>query len=92
MNRYKVGATVVLSLTVTDPDTAQLVDPDTVTATVRRPDGMTSAPTVSHPSVGVYRVSVVADAEGPWRYRFVGTGAYAGVAEGAFIIDHSEFD
>lgn len=62
-----IGDTVSLSLTITHPLTGALVDPDTVTIAVARPDGSAAAPDVIlNPSTGVYQSAVTVDAAGTW--------------------------
>ncbi len=71
-------------------------DPTTITATVRKPNGTTTAyvygtdawPTRS--SAGIYVVDIVGNASGIWRVRFEGTGAAQTAVERMFVIDQSE--
>ncbi|MGE5830144.1 MAG: hypothetical protein ACM30G_17550 [Micromonosporaceae bacterium] len=58
----------------------------TVAVAVTKPDGtlVTPAPTVSHPSTGVYTANVTVDTAGPWTYVWTMSGAVVDVAAGGF--------
>lgn len=83
---------IELTATFSDPDTGELVDPDTVDLTVRKPDKSTVTPTVDHISLGVFRATVTpADDEyGRWHYRFHGTGDVQAAQERYFVVRKSE--
>jgi hypothetical protein len=74
-NTYPQGKTVHLSTTIRNEAGAP-VDPSTITATVRAPDGTEttySGGQVTRDSLGVYHVDVVLSQAGPWVYRFDST-------------------
>lgn len=84
-NVYDVGDIARISIPFTDDD-GNPADPDTVTATVRKPDGTTTAYTVTpgeieHDDVGEYHLDVQLDQEGDWTYRAAGTGAITDAGE-----------
>lgn len=49
-------------------------DPDTLTVTLRRPDGTTATLTPDHPTTGEYRVTVIGNQPGRWVCEARGTG------------------
>jgi hypothetical protein len=67
-----------------------LTDPTGVTATVRKPDGTTTAyaypATIVKDGVGLYHLDVTVDQSGEWTYKFVGTGTAADVGPGIFYV------
>ncbi len=76
-----------------------LTDPDTVTLKLKSPSGTTTtytySATVAKVSTGIYRKDIgptILNAPGLWWYRWIGTGAAAGVAETAIKIMPSEID
>lgn len=77
---YDVGDVAELTGTFTHPTTGQPVDPDTVTCTVRKPDGTTVKPGVSG-SAGVYTANQALDQHGTWWYAFDGSGAHQASGE-----------
>jgi hypothetical protein len=81
-NYYEIGEPVVLEATFGQP-------PNTVVATVVKPDGTASTPTVDSSRAPIYTVTVVATDAGTWGYRFEGSGGYTGVEEGYFVVQPS---
>ena len=69
MNSYLVGQTVVLSTTVRNV-LNQLVNPTTVTCTVKRPDGTTTNVILDNPTVGNYEGNLTVTQNGMHYYRF----------------------
>ncbi len=63
--------------------------PTTVVLTVLKPNGTTSTPAVTTPSLGRYEATVAIDQSGTWTYRWVGTGAVAAAEEGSFYVRRS---
>lgn len=65
-----------------------LTDPTAATCTVRKPDGTTSTPSVTHPSTGVYQAKVTpaVGEQGDWQYRFDGTGAAKAGGRKMFVV------
>jgi hypothetical protein len=70
---YVLGQRATLRTTVTDP-AGQLSDA-TVALAVTAPDGTVSAPTVTHPSTGVYTADVTFTQPGDWLVVWTTTGA-----------------
>lgn len=66
-----VGQSVVLQATFTDTD-GNLVDPSSVTLTIEAPDGTTTTPVPTNPSVGVYQHTLDLDEAGDFDYRWEG--------------------
>jgi hypothetical protein len=68
----------------------ELVDPDSVAATVRDPAGMVTTLEVGtgleRVSVGTYSFTIDITASGTWFYRLAGSGAHQAAAEGAFRV------
>ncbi len=84
MNQYLVGTRVLLAGLFTDAN-GNAIDPTTVAAKIRTPDGVVSDLTVQRDGVGAYSVPFTTAAVGLHQYRFVGTGAAAAANEGAFL-------
>lgn len=79
MSNYAYGQTARLEATFRDEDD-NVADPTTVTLWVENPSGTETSytyagATVSKESTGVYYKNFRWDAEGTWRYRWIGTGA-----------------
>lgn len=94
---YIEGASVELPITFTVTATGELVDPTTITLTLRAPDGTITTYTypsaqIVRDSLGTYRGIVVPNDDGEWLYEWVSTGAGAGVASGAFEVTQSISD
>jgi len=92
---YWEGATVRLSATFKVSGT--LTDPTTVTLKTLNPSGTTATYTlgdseITKDSTGTYHKDVEASVVGTWVYRWIGTGAAAGVDEAAFIVTASAID
>ena len=70
--QWLVGATVVLTVTVTDPDSSELTDPDTIVVSSLRigTTEITPVPTPTQVSTGVYRVSIDTDGFTPGTYHW----------------------
>lgn len=86
---YKVGQTVLIKAYFRDVD-ENLVDPDTVTITVRAPDGTLTNPPNTNPSVGEYHTAQLLDQAGIWRWRWEGqTGSSMAISEGSVCADKS---
>lgn len=87
MNRYLKGQQVQIqnSITVAGAQT----DSGTQTATVRKADGTTVMPAVTHAGLGVY-TAVVDTSSGPqgvWQYLFSGVAPAQGAEEGEFWVE-----
>jgi hypothetical protein len=97
MNQYDVGDRIRASVVFTNTTTGADADPTTVTASVRRPDGVTLSYIVTSgeivkDSTGHYHLDIDASAEGHWYYRFTGTGAVVAASpDGSFFIRDSVF-
>lgn len=87
-NTYDKGQAVRCECTF-DVD-GTLIDPTSVTAKVKAPDGTETTPTVTNPSTGVYRAEVTADQSGTWYYRFESTGGVS-AEERFFLVSESQF-
>lgn len=83
---HDVGDDVTITTTVTDVDGA-LVNTSSMVIAVTDPLGaaVSPAPTVTNPSVGIYRATVTADSAGEWDYVWTSTGP-AGVEHGSFLV------
>lgn len=85
MGPYPLGTQVTLFFQFTDDGTP--ADPDTVTFTVERPNGVTETfvagvdSEVTNPSVGYYECLYVGPIAGTYNYKIVGTGTVAAVSE-----------
>jgi uncharacterized protein YfaS (alpha-2-macroglobulin family) len=79
---------IELTAVFRDPDTEELLDPATVTLTVRKPDDSTLTPSVANISPGTYRATVQPDEDehGRWRYRWRGTGDVQATQERYFVV------
>ncbi len=84
MTTYDLGDGVNLEHEVRNRDD-QLTDASVV-LTLTAPDGTATTPAVTHAATGVYQVTVVPDATGPWIYRWQVTGAVTDVAYGNFTV------
>jgi hypothetical protein len=90
---YDVGDSVKLTARFTDDDGAA-ADPDGITATVRSPSGVETDYTIAsftHPALGTYELTVVADESGTWTWRIAGSGAVTAASEGQFYVTPSSF-
>lgn len=91
---FFVGQGVRLTATFTADDGVTLLDPTTVTFSVKSPSGVTTTLTggqVTRVSAGVYQVDVVGSEAGSWYYRAAGTGSAQAAYEGAFRVSSSKF-
>lgn len=89
INTYAVNDTVTLTETFTVSGVA--TDPDTVTLTVRAPNGAETVYTYSgggltRVTTGIYQKNVVPTATGLWSYEWKGTGAAPGVRQAQFEV------
>lgn len=90
MNLYDIAETVHLTATFKHPVTKKLVDPETVTCTVRPPsatkeeDNLT--PTVKKVSTGIYEAEVEADESGRWYFAFDSSGGFKAAEEKSFTV------
>lgn len=50
-------------------------DPDTITLAITSPTNVTTAPTPTRVSAGVYRADITCNEDGTWTYEWTGTGA-----------------
>ena len=87
---YDVGDRLQLECEFRD-STDILVNPGTVTASVKKPDGTTASLSTTNPSTGVFRALVTLDQEGKWYYRFVGTSPVEQASERWFEVRDSAF-
>lgn len=95
-NTYDIGDKVKLRVEFTDVDTGDFVDPTTVTAKVKDPLGTVTLYIVTggqivRDELGKFSLEIEPAKEGPWSYRFEGTGANKGAAESTFTVRASEF-
>jgi hypothetical protein len=100
MARYPLGQPITLPTTVRDTATGALVDPTTLTATIRKPDG-TDLPAYTYnpgavvrDALGTFHLDVPAGdltADGHYKYKWVSTGPGAGVGVGSFDM-HDPFE
>ncbi|MGH3878063.1 MAG: hypothetical protein ACRDSK_13620 [Actinophytocola sp.] len=58
----------------------------TVAITVTDPDGLTSTPAISNPSVGLYKAVFTGSKVGKWRWKWTASGAASGVEHGYAIV------
>jgi len=79
---YDVGDSVLLTYTLVDADG----DPTagTVACTLTLPDGTTSSPTVTNPTLGTYTTTVEVTQAGLWLWLFEATGAATDTEDGSF--------
>ena len=71
-------------------DQAKTIPADaTVELSVKKPDGTSLTPDVDHVETGVYSAVVDIDQYGPWRYRWVATGALKAAEEGTIQVRKS---
>lgn len=75
----------------------ELTDPDEVVIDIRNPVGdidtfLDTSPEMEHPGDGVFRVVVIPDLPGRWRYRVKGTGAASAIDESEFRVVRSDFE
>lgn len=59
-----VGSSVITRITVTDPETGQATDADSVDLIVQDPGGNETSETPTHPSTGVYQFPIDLDEPG----------------------------
>lgn len=89
MNTYTIGDLVRLTGTFTDLS-GNLSDPTTSVLTVKDPDGVvTSYPSLTHPSTGIYYFDLPVSDSGVYYYRYSGTGAVVAAGETQFQVSES---
>lgn len=93
MNNYMVGQLIRLTGVFKNASNVA-ADPDTVACKVRNPAGTITSHSPTKSSTGnyYYDLTIPADGEGEWRYRFEGTGAITAADEDAFFVRDSSFD
>lgn len=86
--QFIAGKTVRVSITITDPDTGEGIDPASVTVAVTR-DGATITPApnvINDPGTGAYHADIdTSPGPGLWRVRVDVTGP-ADAAETYFVV------
>lgn len=90
MRGYEFGGTIPLRYEVRNAD-GELAAA-AVVLTVTSPAGVVSTPPVTATSLGIYDAVVTGNAYGPWRYKWVASGAVADVDSGQFYVADSERD
>lgn len=83
---YDVGDVVHLINNWVLADLVTHVDAGAMVLTVKAPDGTLTTPVVNHPAVGVYNADVPVTMAGPYKYRWLGTGANAGMEDGMLTV------
>ena len=86
-DEYDIGDVFDLRRTILDSD-GVLADPDTVTFTLRKPDGVLSTLPVTHVSPGVYQVTIDPDQAGVWWFGWATTGDPKLYDEDSFTVRH----
>lgn len=89
---YEIGDGVRLACTFTNATNGALVDPTTVTLSLRLPDGTTPTATPTKESTGKYYFDYTTAQPGVHWYRWAGVGSFASASEGAFAVSRSQFD
>lgn len=84
MTVYTVGSLATLTTTLTD--TSGVLTNATMALSVTKPDGTTTAPSVTNPATGMYAATVLADQAGTWIYTWTASGALVVVDEGQFTV------
>jgi uncharacterized protein YfaS (alpha-2-macroglobulin family) len=94
LERRDLGDQRRVTVTFVD-ETGTPINPTTVTARVRRPDGVIVTITggsITNPSPGVYRVLLpIFDLASIWRWRIAGTGNVNEAIEGVVLVAPSKF-
>lgn len=88
---FNLGQGVEVRGKFRDPQTKQLVDPDSVFASLRRPDGTIILLTVASDEPGIYTARGVVDVPGLWYYRMSSSDPGAAAYEGTFEVRQSAF-
>ena len=86
---YCLGSVLILEATFEDTVTDEPIDPDTVSVEIRDPLGevaVITAPTVTNPEPGVYRLNYEPLQPGRYYFRWLSTGDGAGAACGTFEV------
>lgn len=90
-NTYDINDLVVVSAEFQRVSDGTDIDPTVVVITVHDPDGNTTTPAVSNPSVGVWTAQVAPTITGLWKWRAVGTGAAQAGKDGSFFVREPSF-
>lgn len=90
-NTYSIGDLVQITATFTDVDTGDLINPTTVTFTVRAPDGTQTTPSASNTSTGIYQAQIDITEAGIWRWRATGTGSAQAAGSSYFRVQQNTF-
>lgn len=92
-NAYDLGAYDVgdgPTLWIEFRDTAgSLADPTDVVLTMRKPDGSTSTPPPTHPSLGRYEAAIEFDQHGRWDFHWQGSGGVVAAARAYATVERS---
>lgn len=85
---YDPGDIARLTTVFTDVDTGDAIDPTSLSATVRAPDGTTTTYTdeITHDSLGNYHLDISVTLPGRWSFKFVGAGAATDTGQGTFRV------
>lgn len=86
-NRYDIGNQIQLTATFTQVSNGSLVNPTTVTIQILDPSGVTTSPTVSNPSTGIYTVLFTTTIPGRHAWKAKGTGTVIASGPGEFIVN-----
>ena len=89
INEYLPGQKVRISASFTNSAGTE-ADPSDVILTVKAPTGVTSTPTVSRDSTGIYHADVTLNSAGQWHYRWTGSGVIVAAGETFLIVNESE--
>lgn len=90
MRRYELGGAVPLRYEVRNAD-GELAAA-TVALTVTSPTGVASPLAVTATSLGIYDAVATGSEYGPWRYRWVASGALSDIDTGQFYVADAERD
>jgi hypothetical protein len=74
MTDFTVGDVALLTATFKDDQSGAPINPDVVTISVKDPDGATTTPVKTNPSVGVFIAVVPFGKAGVWKWKAVATG------------------
>jgi hypothetical protein len=91
------GNVVTVTAHFIDTETGALVDPDSVSASVFAPTGLTTyvlgGPDgmLMRDSLGVYHIDVAGEVAGWYRVRFKGTGAHQAAQMSEWRVKHDSF-
>lgn len=91
MSAYVVTSSVTLTATFTNIAGIP-ANPTTVVLTVKSPSGVTSTPSVTNTSTGVYTATFSLTAPGRWSYEWQATGAIEVATDGVIDVRSSRVD